>query len=73
MAFPGFFFFFFSFKINKPLLGIHEVTMKLSKIRHQTWIKISVTRMGDLLDFGRLFKAFGSVEIIHLFRVLVFT
>ena len=46
MAFPASFFFFFSFKINKPLLGIHEVTMKLSKIRHQTWIKSSVTRMG---------------------------
>ena len=26
----------------------------------QTFVTYSVTRLGDLLDFGQLFKAFGN-------------
>ena len=35
------------------------------------WIPTSVTRLGDLLDFGQLFKAFGNnyfAQILHIIR-----
>ena len=33
--------------------------IKENKLR-QVWSPDSVTRMGDLLDFGQIFKAFGN-------------
>ena len=36
-----------------------------------TWFLVSVTRLGDLLDFGQLFKAFGNIyfaQISHTLR-----
>ena len=30
----------------------------------------SVTRLGDLLDFGQLFKAFGSYQLAQIFHIL---
>ena len=35
------------------------------------WAVVSVTRLGDLLDFGQLFKAFGNkyfAQILHILR-----
>ena len=37
----------------------------------RTWIGSSVTRLGDFLGFGQLFKAFGNnlfVQISHILR-----
>ena len=30
----------------------------------------SVTRLGDLLDFGQLFKAFGNNKFAQIFHIL---
>ena len=38
------------------------------------WIAVSVTRLGDLLDFGQLFKAFGNnqfAQISHILREIL--
>ena len=35
------------------------------------WLKASVTRLGDLLDFGQIFKALGNnylAQILHILR-----
>ena len=34
--------------------------LKLNKYDWFLWVGISVTRLGDLLDFGQVFKAFGN-------------
>ena len=31
-----------------------------TKLRAKMWHRVSVTILGDLLDFGKLFKAFGN-------------
>ena len=36
----------------------------------QMWITISVTRLGDLLDFGQLFKAFANNYFFQIFPIL---
>ena len=43
----------------------------IKKNKRQTWYTNSVTRLGDLLDFGQIFKAFGNnlfVQISHILR-----
>ena len=30
----------------------------------------SVTRLGNLLDFGQLFKAFGAYKLAQIFHIL---
>ena len=31
---------------------------------------VSVTRLGDLLDFGQLFKAFGNNQFAQIFHII---
>ena len=33
-------------------------------------IETSVTKLGDLLDFGQLFKAFGNNKFAQIFYIL---
>ena len=35
-----------------------------------TWVSSSVTRSGDLLDFGQLFKAFGNNQFAQISHIL---
>ena len=37
-----------------------SLTFLTDGAQFKTLVTVSVTRLGDLLDFGRLFKAFGS-------------
>ena len=37
-----------------------ESTHLLCKVSITAWLTTSVTRLGDLLDFGLLFKEFGN-------------
>ena len=48
--------------IAKMAQDTDDVTTLLSAlfITCSIWFKVSVTRLGDLLDFGQLFKAFGN-------------
>ena len=51
-------------KIRKNSLHVNDLTRRVIFNRDRSmlakWTEISVTRLGDLLDFGPLFKAFGS-------------
>ena len=40
------------------------------KYKPQTKIPISMTRLGDLLDFGHLFQAFGNNCIAQITHIL---
>ena len=50
--------------VEKPKISVLYITVHCG-IRRQLWLawislKNSVTRLGNLLDFGQLFKAFGN-------------
>ena len=45
--------------------------MKLDKQEQKCWsIGSSVTRLGDLLDFAQLFKAFANNHFAQIFHIL---
>ena len=47
---------------------IRETT--LFTVRFRFWLNTSVTRLGDFLDFGQIFKAFGNNKIAQIFHIL---
>ena len=63
--------------IAKMAQDTDDVTTLLSAlfITCSIWFKVSVTRLGDLLDFGQLFKAFGNnqfTQISHILRQFLY-
>ena len=48
-----------TFYWNYPTAVLARIKSTLTHF-HPIWLATSVTRLGDLLDFGQLFKAFGN-------------
>ena len=52
--------------LPKSYKGIKTVNLypshasNVARLQESFWLKFSVTRLGDLLDFGQLFKAFSN-------------
>ena len=48
------------YKIATALHNIESNWLKKSGLEDQKQLTLSVTRLGDLINFGQLFKAFGN-------------